>query len=164
MSKLDDIIKDITTNAKFNKDGPAPQPIEMHLDSLESVRKGVEDFKSKSGNKLDILIGNAGVMAAPYGQTKDGFETQIGVNHMSHFLLFQLLKPLLLESAAKSGITSRVVLLSSAGHRTSPVLFSDKAGLDSWNKGENFEKWKSYGQSKTANIWMANEISTQVES
>lgn len=81
IKKLQGVIEDIVKNAQFNKDGPAPQMVELHLDSLEGVRKGAEEFKQKSGGKLNILINNAGVMAAPYGTTKDGLETQIGVNH-----------------------------------------------------------------------------------
>ena len=158
MKKLDGIIEDIVKNAQYNKEGPKPQPIEMHLDSLDSVRKGAEDFKQKSGGKLNILINNAGVMAAPYGTTKDGLETQIGVNHFAHFLLFQLLKPLLLETAKKEGTTSRLINLSSAGHRMGTVQFSNKAELDKWNSGENYNKWTAYGQAKTANILMANMI------
>ena len=80
MKKLDGVIEDIVKNAQFNKDGPKPQAVELHLDSLEGVRKGAEQFKQKS-DKLNILINNAGVMAAPFGTTKDGLETQIGVNH-----------------------------------------------------------------------------------
>lgn len=156
MSKLDGVIDDIVKNAQYNKDGPRPQPIEMHLDSLESVRKGAEDFKQKSGGKLNILINNAGVMAAPYGTTKDGLETQIGVNHFAHFLLFQLVKPLLLNTAKNEGTSSRVVNLSSAGHRYGTVVFSNKAELDKWNQGEKFDKWASYGQAKTANIFMVS--------
>lgn len=159
MPKLDGVINDIVKNAKYNKDGPRPQPIQMELDSLDSVRKGAEDFKQKSGGKLNILITNAGVMACPYSTTKDGFETQIGVNHFAHFLLFQLVKPCLLSSAKSSGTTSRVVSLTSAGHRFGGLTFSNKAELDAWNKGENYHKWLSYGDSKTANIYLTNAIS-----
>ena len=158
MSKLDGIIDDIVKNAEHNKDGPRPQGVEMHLDSLESVRKGAEDFKQKSGAKLNILILNAGVMACPYGTTQDRFENQIGVNHFAHFLLFQLLKPCLITSAKESGTTSRVIGLTSAGHRFSGIKFSNKAELDAWNKGEGYDKWQAYGQAKTANIYMANSI------
>jgi len=158
LKKLDGVIEDIVKNAEHNKDGPKPQPVEIHLDSLDSVRKGAEDFKQKSGGKLSILINNAGVMACPYGTTQDGLETQIGVNHFAHFLLFQLLKPLLLASAKESGTTSRVIDLSSNGHRFSTLRFTDKASLDAWNNGEGYDKWGAYGQAKTANIYMANGI------
>jgi NAD(P)-dependent dehydrogenase (short-subunit alcohol dehydrogenase family) len=91
-------------------------------------------------------------MATPEGRTKDGFETQFGTNHLAHFLLFQLLKDRLLASSTPE-FPSRVVAVSSFGHRGSPIRFDDY----------NFEKeayhpFISYGQSKTANIQMANEI------
>lgn len=56
MAKLEKVIDDIVSNAQINKDGPRPQGVEIHLDSLDSVRKGAEDFKKRSGNKLNILI------------------------------------------------------------------------------------------------------------
>ena len=60
-------------------------------------------------------------MATPQGKTKDGFETQFGTNHLSHFLLFNLLKPLLLSSASTSPSSgSRVITVSSLGHRIAP--------------------------------------------
>lgn len=91
-------------------------------------------------------------MATPEGKTKDGFETQFGTNHVAHFYLFQLLKDLLLASSTPE-FRSRVVAVSSYAHRSSPIRFDDY----------NFEKepynpWKSYGQSKTANVYLANEI------
>ena len=148
------MIDDIVKNAQANKDVPRPQAIEIHLDSLDSVRKGAEDFKKKSGGSLAMLINNAGVMASPYGLTKDGHETQIGVNRkrklgqtkgtsadtklpdLAHFLLFELVKDCLLKSARETGTYSRVINLSSYGHVLSPLRFSSKAELDNWNKGE----------------------------
>ena len=156
--KLENLIDDIVTKADV-KDVPRPQALEIHLDDLSSVRAGVETFKAKSNGQLSLLINNAGVMAAPYGKTKDGFETQIGVNHFAHFLLFQLVKPLLLSTAKATGTTSRLINLSSAGHRRTPVVFSNKSELDAWNAGEGYDKWLAYGNSKTANIWMANSVS-----
>lgn len=61
MPKLQKVIDDVVKSAEHNKDGPQPQPIEIHLNSLESVRKGAEDFNQKSGGRLNILINNAGV-------------------------------------------------------------------------------------------------------
>ncbi|KAK1055889.1 hypothetical protein LTR74_015322 [Friedmanniomyces endolithicus] len=141
--KLTKIIDDIVANATHNKSGPRPEAIEIHLDSLASVRQGAETVKSKSGGKLNILIANAGVMAAPLGKTADGFESQIGTNHFAHFLLFQLLKPSLLQTAKESGTLSRVITVSSSGHHKDP---------------SSYNKWLGYGQSKTANVWMANAI------
>jgi len=128
--------------------------IVMDLESFDSVRKAASEILEKSGGKVNILINNAGVMATPEGKTKDGWETQFGTNHLAHFLLFQILKPALLASSTPE-FNSRVVNVSSIGHRYGPVHVGDY----------NFEKveggynpWSGYGQSKTANIWMASEI------
>ncbi|EME46653.1 hypothetical protein DOTSEDRAFT_43130 [Dothistroma septosporum NZE10] len=150
--KLQKVIEDLVSNGQ-NKDTPRPEALEIHLDSLQSVRAGAEEFKKRS-TQLNILINNAGVMACPYGTTKDGFETQIGTNHMAHFLLFQLLKPLLLQSASKDGMASRVICVSSAGHRQGGINFSDI----NYAKPGSYQKWVAYGQSKTANIYMASSI------
>ena len=125
--------------------------LQMDLNSLDSVRSAAEEFKKKS-KTLNILINNAGVMATPEGKTVDGFETQFGTNHLAHFLLFQLLKPALLASSTPS-FNSRVVCLSSSGHRGAGIQF----GNYNFEKGD-YAQWTAYGQSKTANIYMANEI------
>lgn len=123
--------------------------LHMDLNSLASVRACAEEFKSHS-KTLNILIANAGVMASPEGKTADGFETQIGTNYLAHFLLFCLLKPTLLASVTPQ-FHSRVVLLSSLGHRFSSV------NVNNLNLTGEYEPWKAYGQSKTAAIWFANE-------
>jgi len=125
----------------------------IHLDlaSLESVRKAAKQFLSQS-KKLNILINNAGVMACPESRTVDGFETQMGSNHFGHFLLTQLLLPTLISSSSP-GFRSRVISLTSAGHGTSPILFGD---FDLKKRG--YDRWVAYGQSKTANIYLATEI------
>jgi NAD(P)-dependent dehydrogenase (short-subunit alcohol dehydrogenase family) len=135
-----------------NPNGGKIDLIEIDNTDLSSVRKGAADFLQKSGGKLNVLINNAGIMAVPEGKTKDGFEMQFGTNHLAHFLLFQLVKDALL-STATAEFPSRVISVSSTGHRVSPVLFDDI----------NFEKqpynhWLAYGQSKTANAWFANAL------
>ena len=125
--------------------------LKMDLNSLDSVRSAADDFKAKS-KTLNVLINNAGVMATPEGKTADGFETQFGTNHLSHFLLFQLLKSTLLSSSTQS-FNSRVVCVSSSGHRAAGIRFDDY----NFEKGD-YSSWAAYGQSKTANIYMANEI------
>jgi len=92
------------------------------------------------------------VMACPEGQTKQGFELQFGTNHLGHFLLFLLLRPLL-QAGSTPEFNSRVISLSSSAHRLSPILFDD---INFKNGG--YEEWKAYGQSKTANIYLATEI------
>ena len=91
-------------------------------------------------------------MACPEGTTDDGFDMQFGICHVAHFFLFQLLRPLLLASSTPA-FNSRVVNVSSLGHRFLTVQLDD---LDFKKSGYN--PWTSYGQAKTANIWMANEI------
>ncbi|GES65927.1 short-chain dehydrogenase [Aspergillus terreus] len=122
----------------------------LDLSSLESVKACAADFLSRSSS-LNILIENAGVMAPPEGRTKEGFETQFGTNHLGHFLLFLLLKPVLLASSTPE-FHSRVVILSSSGHRDSEVNF------ENINLEGEYHPLKAYGQSKTANLWTANHI------
>ncbi|KZL75781.1 short-chain dehydrogenase [Colletotrichum incanum] len=144
------------------RNGPSPDSksdapihaIELRLDSLASVRSAAEAFLSKS-KKLNLLILNAGVMATPEGKTEDGFETQFGTNHLGHFLLFQLLKPALL-AASTPEFQSRVISVSSMAHRFGKVR------LDDYNfEKDPYEPWSAYGQSKTANIYFANEVERQ---
>ncbi|KAI5208983.1 putative short-chain dehydrogenase/reductase [Aureobasidium subglaciale] len=142
------VIEAITKNAP---EGQAVEVVYMDLDDFDSVRAAAKDFIRRSGN-LNILINNAGVMNAPKGKTLSGFETHMGSNHFGHFLFFQLLKPLLLSSSTPTQ-TSRVVTLSSYGHTLSPIRFDDMA----FEKSE-YNPWVAYGQSKTANIYMANSI------
>ncbi|EGY14655.1 hypothetical protein VD0002_g5962 [Verticillium dahliae] len=139
------------------KNGPGPKSdapihaIELRLDSFASVRAAAKAFHDK-GDKLNLLILNAGVMATPEWKTEDGFEAQFGTNHLGHFLLFQLLKPDLL-AASTPDFQSRVVSVASSAHRYSKVR------LDDFNfEKDPYEPWTAYGQSKTANIYFANEV------
>ncbi|KAF6812088.1 hypothetical protein CSOJ01_05369 [Colletotrichum sojae] len=127
--------------------------VEMSLDSLASVRQGAESLLSKTGGQLNILINNAGVMATPEGKTTDGFETQLATNHLGHFLLFNLLRPALLSSSTPS-FNSRVVSLSSMAHRGGEVRLHDL----NFTEPGSYDPFKAYAQSKTANIYLANEI------
>lgn len=122
----------------------AVEVMELELGSLASIRSFAENFLARH-NSLDLLINNAGVMACPYMETEDGFEMQFGTNHLGHFLMTNLLVPALLK-----GAPSRVVALSSRGHHMSGVDFED-VGF----KNREYNKWISYGQSKTANIHFA---------
>jgi NAD(P)-dependent dehydrogenase (short-subunit alcohol dehydrogenase family) len=116
--------------------------VALDLASLASVR-ACADALVAVGKPFDLVIANAGVMACPKGQTADGFETQFGTNHLGHFVLVNRIAALL-----KPG--SRLVNLSSAGHRFSDVDLDDP----------NFERtpyteFGAYGRSKTANILFA---------
>ena len=104
------------------------------------------DALVKAGKPFDVVICNAGVMATPQGKTSDGFETQFGTNHLGHFVFVNRIAKLL-----KAG--SRVVTLSSAGHRYSNV------DLDDPNfEHTPYEPWVAYGRAKTANILFAVEF------
>jgi NAD(P)-dependent dehydrogenase (short-subunit alcohol dehydrogenase family) len=116
--------------------------VELDLASLVSVRACADKLVA-AGRPFDVVIANAGVMACPKGKTADGFETQFGTNHLGHFVFVNRLVPLL-------GAGSRVVVLSSAGHRFADVDLDDP----------NFERspyaeFVAYGRSKTANILFA---------
>ncbi|EEU33773.1 uncharacterized protein NECHADRAFT_89149 [Fusarium vanettenii 77-13-4] len=126
--------------------------IEMSLDSLNSVQAGAKAFLAQS-SRLNILLLNAGVMATPEGRTKDGFETQFGIDHVGHFLLFELLKPTLLASSTPE-FNSRVVLLSSLAHRFNGPRYHDL----NFDEEGSYDPMVAYGQAKTANLLMSNEI------
>lgn len=134
--------------------------IEMDQTSLASVRRAAADVLQRAQGKLSLLVCNAGVMETPYGLTADGFETQFAVNHVAHFLLFALLRDALLAASAPA-FHSRVVMVSSMGHKWGQVNFGDynfsAVTPDSDAEG-SFTPRKGYGQSKTANIYMANQI------
>ncbi|OQE07043.1 hypothetical protein PENVUL_c015G05469 [Penicillium vulpinum] len=122
----------------------------MDQTDLSSVRACAQGFLKQS-SKLNVIINNAAVMKTPEARTKDGFELQFGTNHLSHFLLFYLLKDTLLESSTPT-FHSRVVNVSSAGHRYSPI------DLYNVNFEGNYNGWLAYGSSKTANIYMTTQI------
>ncbi|XP_017472643.1 PREDICTED: retinol dehydrogenase 13-like isoform X3 [Rhagoletis zephyria] len=121
------------------------------LASLESVRKFVESFK-KEQQRLDILINNAGVMRCPRLLTKDGFEMQLGVNHMGHFLLTNLMLDLLKKSAP-----SRIVTVSSLAHTRGEINVADL------NSDKSYDPGTAYNQSKLANILFTRELARRLE-
>ncbi|KAL7735421.1 hypothetical protein ACLKA6_019538 [Drosophila palustris] len=125
--------------------------LELDLSSLQSIRKFVVDFKSKE-NKLDILINNAGVMRCPRMLTKDGFEMQLGVNHMGHFLLTILLLDMLKKSAP-----SRIVNVSSRAHTRGEI------NIDDLNSEKSYHEGTAYSQSKLANILFTRELARRLE-
>lgn len=129
--------------------------LDVDLTSLASVKAFAEEIK-RAEPRVNILINNAGVMAIPNRQvTEDGFEMQFGTNHLAHFFLFMCLRDRLLSGARNSPeFASRVVCLSSIGHRVSPVVFDD-INLEAEGR---YNPWLAYANSKTASIWMANHI------
>lgn len=111
------------------------------LDSVRAAAQGVDH--------VDVLINNAGVMAPPLGRTKDGFETQIGTNHLGHFALTGLLLP----KMPVTSTDSRVVTVSSTAHKAGAI------GIDDLNyQHRRYSAWAAYGQSKLANLLFAAEL------
>lgn len=113
--------------------------IELSLDSFDSIRKAATEFLGQS-QQLNILINNAGVMASLEGRTSDGYETQFGTNHLGHFLLFQLLKHVLLSSS-KPQFNSRVVSVPSSAHRLNSVHLGNY-NFDR-DPNDTYEPWKA---------------------
>ncbi len=118
----------------------------LDLSSLASVRAFAGETLARHP-KLDVLVNNAGVMALPYQKTADGFEMQIGTNHLGHFALTALLWPAL--AAAGS---ARVVTVASVAHHFGKIRFDDLC----WEKG--YSRWPAYAQSKLANLLFVKEL------
>jgi NAD(P)-dependent dehydrogenase (short-subunit alcohol dehydrogenase family) len=111
----------------------------LDLADLGSVRSFAEDLDGD----VDVLINNAGVMAVPRAKTADGFELQLGTNHLGHFALTGLLLP---------RIRDRVVTISSQAHRTGRINFGDL------QSERHYQRWIAYGQSKLANLLFMMEL------
>ncbi len=120
--------------------------VELDLADLASVRRGAAEIAERLP-RIDLLINNAGVMAPPLMRTKQGFELQLGTNHLGHFVLTNALLPQLVSG-------SRIVNVSSRGHLRSPMRWDDPH----YREESSYEKWTAYGQSKTANILFTVEL------
>ncbi len=129
--------------------GTKPEVRELDVASLASVRAFAERFLREHA-RLDALVNNAGVMAIPRRETVDGFEMQMGTNHLGHFALTGLLLPRLIESAP-----SRVVSVSSMMHTRGRFGALDARDL---RLESGYEKWLAYGRSKLANLLFAYEL------
>jgi NAD(P)-dependent dehydrogenase (short-subunit alcohol dehydrogenase family) len=112
----------------------------LDLTDLASVRA----FAQAWDGPIDVLINNAGVMAVPEGRTKDGFETQIGTNHLGHFALTGLLL---------GHVADRVVTVASGAHRMGKIDLEDL----NWEV-RPYKRWPAYGQSKLANLLFTFEL------
>ncbi|MBN1266726.1 MAG: SDR family NAD(P)-dependent oxidoreductase [Anaerolineales bacterium] len=122
----------------------------LDLADLFSVRAFAAGFRDKY-SKLDLLFNNAGIMAVPYGKTKDGFESQIGTNHFGHFVLTGLLLDLMRDTPH-----SRVITTSSYAHHIGRINFADL------NRERFYQKWLAYGQSKLANVLFGYELNRRL--
>ncbi len=121
------------------------QPLD--LASLASVRGAAASILA-AHPRIDILVNNAGVMGIPERRTEDGFEMQLGVNHLGHFTLTARLLPALLQSTG-----ARVVSVTSTGRHAGRPLDPDNPHLSG-----RYDPWRAYGQSKLANLHFALEL------
>jgi NAD(P)-dependent dehydrogenase (short-subunit alcohol dehydrogenase family) len=150
--------KEAATRILSSRPHPAPpadvQAIRLDLASLASVREAAEEIGSAYG-PVDLLINNAGVMMTPYRRTDDGFELQLGVNHLGHFALTGLLLGQMLGRAGSTLIPQahpRVVTVSSNGHKSGRLDFDD---LQSQRR---YRRMAAYYQSKLANLMFTYEL------
>ena len=120
----------------------------LDLGSLDSVRT----FAGAQDRPVDLLINNAGVMATPQRTTTDGFELQLGVNHLGHFALTGLLLPML-----RAAPNPRVVTVSSLAHRGGRISWNDLSAERS------YRPWARYNQSKLANLLFTFELDRRLK-
>jgi retinol dehydrogenase-12 len=125
--------------------------LQLDLGSLESVREFSRKFHELE-SRLDILVNNAGVLS-PLVRTADGFEGNIGINHLGHFLLTNLLLDLLKKSAP-----SRIIVVASKLHNIGSINRED------FNSDKSFAgTWRAYGTSKLCNLLFTRELSKKLE-
>jgi NAD(P)-dependent dehydrogenase (short-subunit alcohol dehydrogenase family) len=117
----------------------------LDLASLDSIRAFAADWDGD----VSLLVNNAGVMAPPLSRTADGFELQIGTNHLGHFALTNLLL---------GHVTGRVVTVSSTAHRMGAIDFDDL----NWER-KPYRRWRAYGQSKLANLLFTAELQRRLD-
>lgn len=124
---------------------------QLDLASLASVRTFAQRFLA-GHDELDLLVNNAGIMAAPHARTADEFELQFGTNHLGHFALTGLLMP-----AFKQRVGTRVVTVSSINHKVGQLRLDDLQGE------RHYSRWGAYGQSKLANLLFALELDRKLK-
>ena len=137
----------VINQIKTQKPSALVEARELDLTRLASIKDFAESIV-QDFEQLDVLINNAGIMACPYGQTEDGYEIQMGTNHLGHFALTGRLMPLLKQTA-----NSRLVVLSSIAHRFGNIDLTD---IHWQNRAYNTNR--AYGDSKLANLYFMNEL------
>lgn len=132
----------------------------LDLASLASVRAFADGVLAAFGTGLGVLVNNAGVMAIPRRTTADGFEMQLGTNHLGHFALTGLLLPALLATGPTGGVgagPARVVTVSSNAHKLGRLDRDDLMGE------RRYAPWKAYGQAKLANLLFTRELQRRAD-
>ncbi|KAJ2957923.1 hypothetical protein NQZ79_g6389 [Umbelopsis isabellina] len=147
---LDDTVQNIK---KETKDANI-RTLMLDLGSFKSIRKAAEEVNQYSEN-VDVLINNAAVVYPEYRTTEDGLEAQFGIGHIGHFLFTNLILSKMLATGSP-----RVVNVSSGGHALASIFFDDP----SFKNGETYDQYLAYGQSKTANVMFAKELTKRYKS
>jgi len=143
----------VLTEIRNQVPGAKIEVSELDLTDFESIR----NFSARENNKqIDILLNNAGIMAVPFALTKDGFESQMGTNHLGHFLLTSLL----FENINKSNV-ARIINVSSTAHRLGRLKTGSKSEI--LMTSDNYSPWVAYGNSKLANLLFTNELSRRLK-
>jgi NAD(P)-dependent dehydrogenase (short-subunit alcohol dehydrogenase family) len=146
-------VRDITKARKVHADilSPKVELLKIDLSDLDSVREAAKELIERSGGQLNILVNNAGVLAPSQLHTAAGLEIHLAVHYWGPFLLFQLVKSVLISSSSPS-FPSRVVNVASKGHQYERIDFED---LHLKGKKGVFD---GYGRTKLAQVYMASEI------
>jgi NAD(P)-dependent dehydrogenase (short-subunit alcohol dehydrogenase family) len=137
-------------SVKATATGPTPEVRTLDLQSLASVRDCAQELAAEL-ESLDVLMNNAGIMAVPKATTEDGFESQLGTNHLGHYALTGLLLPTLLAADEP-----RVINVSSNAHNFGRMDFDDL-----FFERRHYSRWRAYGQSKLANLLFTSELQRQ---
>lgn len=151
-----DAAREAVARAKTNQRGSL-EVMQLDLASPASVRSFAEETL-ENYDRIDMLVNNAGVMNTRQGRTEDGFETQIGINHLGHFLLTALLLDRIRSSAP-----SRIVCVSSSYHVSTPAGESTIDLEDLHFERRKYNGWAAYGQSKLANLLHAKGLAKRLE-
>ncbi|MGI4896392.1 MAG: oxidoreductase [Janthinobacterium lividum] len=120
--------------------------VPLDVSDLAGVRRAASEVLQRR-DSIDVLVNNAGVMVPPFGRTVDGFETQVGTNHLGHFAFTGLLLPALL-----AGGGARVVSVASIAHTFG------RLNRDNYQSERSYQKWLAYGQSKLSNLLFGFEL------
>lgn len=141
-----DVAKAEAARQELRGEGGRAEVRKLDLSSLQSVREFADGIK-KDNIKVHILINNAGVMMCPYMETSEGFELQMGTNHLGHFLLTNLLLPQM-----KHGEPARIINVSSLAHLRGKIDFED------FNYKKGYDRVQAYGNSKFANVVFTRQL------
>jgi NAD(P)-dependent dehydrogenase (short-subunit alcohol dehydrogenase family) len=125
------------------------ETLSLDLADLADVRRATDELAGRH-DRIDLLVNNAGIMIPPKSSTKDGFELQMGTNHLGHFAWTARLWPVLRDSSA------RVVTISSLAHTMAKGI--DLRALTPEGSPRRYRRWQTYGESKLANLSFALEL------